>query len=311
MSLKNKSLVSVEDLENSDIQEIFRLADVFKTAAENQVPFHELFDMSKNKAHTAFLVFTEPSTRTRMSFEMACHKMGVNVVSFGDVSKTSLIKGETVEATLEALDALGPSVIILRHRGKRPQVKLKAPIINAGFGSYEHPTQALIDAWTIEKQLGKVKGAKVLIIGDVLHSRVSNSNLKLLRKLGAEVALSSPAQLQPEGEFWKGVPRFENLNEGIKWATCVMCLRIQKERHDVGLGFSIAEYRDYYLFDQNGLDIFDKKGVILHPGPYICGVEISKSVFEDPRCCIMEQVENSPHIRAAILSLVLGLKVRN
>lgn len=310
MSLKGSSLISINDLTDQDIQDIFHWTAIFKTAAQNQTSLENIVDFKKNRNHTAFLVFAEASTRTRISFEIACYRMGVNVVNFSDLKSSSLAKGESLEATLTALDALGASVIVLRYKGGKLQSDCGTPIINAGFGSYEHPTQALIDAWTIQQVRGQVKGEKVLIVGDVLHSRVSNSNLKLLRRLGAEVALCSPAALQPQDDFWQGVHCFENLNEGVRWASVIMCLRIQTERHDTDVGFSIASYRDYYLVGQEQLKMFHKKGVLIHPGPYIRGVEISPDVFDDSRCHIITQVKNAPFIRAAILSRVLNLELK-
>lgn len=310
MSLKGSSLISISDLTEEDIQDIFHWAGLFKTAAQNKTSVGDVVNFKHSRNHTAFLVFAEASTRTRISFEIACHRLGVKVVNFSDLKNSSLAKGESLEATLTALEALGASVIVLRYKGGKLQSDCKTPIINAGFGSYEHPTQALIDAWTIQQIRGQVKGEKVLIVGDVLHSRVSNSNLKLLRRLGAKVAICSPSALQPQDDFWQGVHCFENLNEGVKWASVIMCLRIQTERHDTNVGFSIASYRDYYLVGQEQLKMFHKKGVLIHPGPYICGVEISPDVFDDSRCHIITQVKNAPFIRAAILSRVLNLELK-
>ena len=310
MSLKGSSLISINDLTEEDIQDIFHWAGLFKTAAQNKTSLENVVNFKHSRNHTAFLVFAEASTRTRISFEIACHRLGVNVVNFSDLKNSSLAKGESLEATLTALDALGASVIVLRYKGGKLQSNCGTPIINAGFGSYEHPTQALIDAWTIQQVRGQVKGEKVLIVGDVLHSRVSNSNLKLLRQLGAEVALCSPSALQPQDDFWQGVHFFENLNEGVRWASVIMCLRIQTERHDTSVGLSIASYRDYYLVGQEQLKMFHKEGVLIHPGPYICGVEISPDVFDDSRCHIITQVKNAPFIRAAILSRVLNLELK-
>ena len=310
MSLKGSSLISVNDLTEEDIQGIFHWAGVFKAKAQNKVSLENVVDFKHSRNHTAFLVFAEASTRTRISFEMACHRLGINVVNFSDMKNSSLSKGESLEATMTALDALGASVIVLRYKGRKLQADCGTPIINAGFGSYEHPTQALIDAWTIQQVRGQVKGEKVLIVGDVLHSRVSNSNLKLLRRLGAEVALCSPSALQPQDDFWQGIHCFNNLNEGVRWASVIMCLRIQTERHDTSVGLSIAAYRDYYLVGQEQLGMFNKKGTLIHPGPYICGVEISTDVFDDPRCHIITQVKNAPFIRAAILARILGLELK-
>ena len=309
--MKGASLVSIDDLKDGDIQDIFHRAGIFKNTVQNQVPFGQVWNLDESSRRFVFLVFAEASTRTRISFETACQRLGVNAVNFSDLNNSSLTKGETLEDTLTALNALGADVIVLRYKGKKLQTDCGTPIVNAGFGSYEHPTQALIDAWTIQQVRGRVKGEKVLIVGDVLHSRVSNSNLKLLRRLGAEVALCSPSALRPQGDFWKEIPCFKNLNEGVKWASVVMCLRIQTERHDTRVGLSIAEYRDCYLLGQEQLKILSSDGMLIHPGPYICGVEISRDVFADPRCHIITQVKNAPFIRGAILSLILGLELKS
>ena len=310
MPLKNTSFISVNDATDQDLQDIFHQAEVFQTAIRDKGSFEGIVDFQKSRNHTAFLVFAEASTRTRISFETACQKLGVNVISFSDMKSSSLSKGESLEATLTALNALGASVIVLRYKGRKLQGNCGTPVINAGFGSYEHPTQALIDAYTIKQVRGKVKGEKVLIVGDVLHSRVSNSNLKLLRRLGADVALCSPSILRPQDDFWQGIHCFNTLNEGVRWASVIMCLRIQTERHDTHVGLSIAEYRDHYLVGQEQLNLFHKEGVLIHPGPYICGVEISPKVFEDSRCHILTQVKNAPFIRSAILARVLDLELK-
>ena len=305
MSIKGKSIVSVNDLSDGDIQAVFRRAKLFKKAQKERRSFREVLDFKGPGGQKAFLLFAEASTRTRISFELACHNLGIVPIVFSDIKSSSMTKGETLEETLSTLRHFDPALIILRYKSSRIHFKSAIPVVNAGFGSYEHPTQALIDAFTIQEARGRIEGEKVLIVGDVLHSRVSNSNLKLLRRLGAEVAFCSPMSLFPKGDLWKGVRRFENLSEGVKWASAVMCLRIQQERHDMSIGLSIAEYRDFYHFGAKQLEILKKDGVILHPGPYICGVEIDGEVLKDSRSRIMEQVANSPAIRAAALSLIL------
>lgn len=311
MSIKGKSLISVNDLSGEDIEAVFQRARLFGGLQKERLPILDALESKKSlEGQKAFLFFAEPSTRTRISFELACCSLGITPIVFSDAKSSSMTKGEGLEETLATLQHFDPSVIILRYKSSRIHFESSIPIVNAGFGSYEHPTQALIDAFTIKEARGQVKGEKVLIVGDALHSRVSNSNLKLLRRMGAEVAFCSPRSLLPKGDLWKGVKRFESLNEGVEWASVIMCLRIQQERHDMSIGLSIAEYRDCYHFGPKQLEILRKDSAILHPGPYICGVEIDAEVLKDPRSRIMEQVRHSPAIRAAALSLILGLETK-
>ena len=308
MSIKRKSFISVNDLSDQDIETIFHRTKELKKLDAQKKSFKIAFSVEKDRDFSAFLVFAEPSTRTRASFQLACAKLGAHPVVFSDIKASSIVKGESLEETLRTLKCLNPSVIVLRYKGASFSVDGDVPIISGGFGSYEHPTQALIDAFTIQETRGKIQGAKVLILGDILHSRVSNSNLKLLRRLGAEVAFCSPTSLFPKDDFWKGVKCFKNINEGVKWADVVMCLRIQQERHDMSIGLSIAEYRDQYNLGAQQLDILKKSAVILHPGPCIFGVEMSMEVFKDQRSRISAQVVNGLYTRSAVLSQVLDLK---
>ena len=310
MSVKGKSLISVNDLSDGDIQAIFQRARLFKERQKAGQPLQKILSLGEPGAQKAFLLFAEPSTRTRISFELACHSLCIIPIVFSDIKSSSMTKGESLEETISTFRHFDPALIILRYNRSRVHFETAIPVVNAGFGSYEHPTQALIDAFSIQESRGKIKGEKILIVGDVLHSRVSNSNLKLLRRMGAEVAFCSPMSLFPKGDLWKGVKRFESLNEGTEWASVVMCLRIQQERHDMSIGLSIAEYRDFYHFGAKQLEILRKDGVILHPGPYICGVEIDAQTLKDPRSRIMAQVECSPAIRTAALSLILGFELK-
>ena len=308
MSIRNKSFTSVNELSNEDIQTIFHRAEVFKKLKAEKKSFKQAFSLNTEQDLNALLVFIEPSTRTRISFEMACNNLGINPILFSDVHASSIVKGESLEETLRTLKSLKPSLIILRYKGSPFQFDDSVPVVNGGFGSYEHPTQALIDAFTILSAKKKLQGQRVLILGDVLHSRVSNSNLKLLNNLGAEVAFSSPSSLIPKDELWKDVQCFKDMNEGLKWADVVMCLRIQQERHDMSIGLSLAEYRDQYHLGSEELEILKESAVILHPGPCIFGVEMSVDVFEDKRSLITEQVTNGVFIRSAVLSLILDFK---
>ena len=310
MPIKNKSLLSVNDLSKDDVETLFRKTQIFQEQDLKIKSFKGLIDFEETRSHIALLVFAESSTRTRISFEVACYKLGMNIINFSDLKSSSMVKGETLEATLSTLESFHPSVLILRHENSDPLApNLSMPIINAGFGSYEHPTQALIDSFTILKERGQIKNERVLIVGDVLHSRVSNSNLKLLKMLGAEVGYCSPDSYAPKDSLWKSVKSFQELSKGVKWATVIICLRIQKERHDTGVGLTLSEYRDRYHFGSDQLKVFKKDGIVLHPGPYIYGIELSEEVTKDSRCRIKSQVENSVHIRSALLTMLLDFKM--
>lgn len=311
MSLKNSSLISVKDLTFQDAETVFKQAKLFKSIGEICGAFEKVLDFKQSRCHRVIMLFAEASTRTRISFEMACQNLGVHSVLFTDLQHSSMVKGETLDGTIATLEAFNPSVLILRYKGGEPEFQFSKPILNAGFGSYEHPTQALVDAFTIREKRNQIKGEKVLIVGDVLHSRVSNSNVLLLNRLGAEVAYCSPDALLPKGEFWKSIHHFKNLNEGVAWASVIMCLRVQRERHGSNIGLSLAEYRDRYLVGKKQLEIFNKEGVLLHPGPYISGVEIGPEILSDSRCHIMSQVKNSLYIRMSVIASILGLNVED
>ena len=189
---------------------------------------------------------------------------------------------------------------------------LSCPVINGGTGASEHPTQALLDAYTIQENRGQVKGEKVLIVGDVLHSRVANSNLILLRQMGAEIAYCAPSEFLPKNEGWQGVRSFSQLNEAIEWATVIMGLRVQKERHqsEGSIGMSLAEYREKYRIGGDQLKHFRNDGILLHPGPVIRGIEFSAFVLNDSRCKVLDQVTNGVFVRASLMSIILGLEVQ-
>ena len=310
MSIKNNSFTTVEDLSDQDIEVIFHRTRELKKAAEQKRPLRQSFDLDQSRDLSAFLVFAEPSTRTRVSFQLACNYLAVYPVLLTDIKSSSIAKGESLEETLRTLRHLNPSTIILRCRENPSSLSFEkgVPIINAGFGSYEHPTQALIDAFTIQEARGKIQGEKILILGDVLHSRVSNSNLKLLSRLGAEVAFCSPESLFPRDKLWKDVKCFQCRDSAVKWADVVMCLRIQQERHDLSIGFSTAEYRDRYHLGPAQLEILKESSIILHPGPCIFGVEMSVGTLKDRRSRINTQVINGIYSRSAVLSQVLDLK---
>ena len=309
MSIVGKSFTSVNDLTDQDLQVLFERAKHFQKLSSENKSFKSAYSLNGNQEYNALLFFAEPSTRTRISFEMSCNNLGIHPVLFSDIHASSIAKGESLEETLRTLKALKPSVIILRYKGTPFKFDEDIPVINAGFGSYEHPTQALIDVFTIETSLNSsIKGKKMLILGDVLHSRVSNSNLKLFKRLGGDVAFCSPSSLIPKDPLWKDIKCFQDVNKALKWADVIMCLRIQQERHDMSIGLSMAEYRDQYHLGVEQLKIMKPECLILHPGPCIFGVEMSREVFSDKRSVIMKQVSNGIFIRSAVLSLTLDFK---
>ena len=309
----NQSIIDIEDFKDSHIEDIVSLAGVFKKHLKES-RIHHLVDHTKASRKVVYLFFAEPSTRTRVSFETACDRLGVKKVSLG-LDRSSVAKGETLEDTLTILSALHPDALVFRSKKLKLQDEsLKSqsiPLINAGLGTQAHPSQALADLMTIRDHRGGIKGEKILIVGDVRHSRVANSNLKLLSRSGAEVAYCSPQYLRPSEDIWKNVKKFEELNEGIQWASVLICLRVQEERHDsMGpIGFSVAEYRDKFRIGYDQVNIFSQEGIILHPGPVVRGVEISNFALRDSRCRILEQVENGLYIRLALLCLVLDLRI--
>ena len=309
-----RSLINIDNLEDHHISDIIDLAKVFKKYFKDGA-IHRLVDSNKARRKLVYLFFTEPSTRTRVSFETACNRLGVKTI-YLSAGKSSVAKGETIEDTINILKSLKPDALIFRSKKlKIPIEDLLAspiPLINAGLGTQSHPSQALSDALTILENRGKIKGERVLIVGDVLHSRVAHSNVTLLSRLGAEVAYCSPKGLAPRDDVWKNLKSFDELNDGAKWATVLVSLRVQEERHGEllgSIGFSVAEYRDKFRIGYDQINIFSPEGIILHPGPAIRGVEISNFALRDSRCRILNQVENGLYVRLALLSLILDLKV--
>ena len=315
-SKENKIFLGIDDLSDKDIDFILRVSVLFKRESYKTGRLIHCIDPEQTRGLVIQLLFAEPSTRTRASFEVACGKLGIASTSLWNLHFSSMAKGETIEDTLQCLIALKPNMIVLRcGEFKSADAFLRSspvPVINAGLGATEHPTQALVDAFTIQESLSKIKGEKVLIVGDILHSRVANSNLKLLDRLGAKLGVCAPEELSPKDtQAWKEVVRFDSLKTGLKWADVIMCLRVQRERHSLrNIGFSMAEYRDKYRIGQEEMDLFRSDGILLHPGPAVRGVEISNHALDDPRCQIVTQVEHGSYVRSAIISLMLNLEIK-
>lgn len=316
MSIVGESFLSSEQLSEKDVDQIFSRAALFKREFENKKCFDHVIKGSEELRHKVVaLVFSEPSTRTRMSFQMAAQRLGLTTIALDNPQSASLSKGETLEDTFRNVAAMWPDLMVVRYNTNLDADaairELPCPVINGGIGTAEHPTQALLDAFTIQEFRGRLKGEKLLIVGDVLHSRVANSNLVLLRRLGVEIAYCTPTEFTPNSDDWKTVRRFEQLNEGVEWASVVMGLRVQKERHQTShIGTSMAEYRERYRVGGDQLKHFRPDGILLHPGPVIRGVEFSAFVINDKRCKVLDQVTNGVFVRASLMSLMLGLEVQ-
>jgi len=251
-----------------------------------------------------FLVFFENSTRTSMSFATATHRLGASAISLS-VEHSSVKKGETLEDTAATLNAMRPDALVIRHRDNGAPARvaeiMDAPVINAGDGTNEHPTQALLDAATIRKRLGRIDGLKVAICGDIKHSRVARSNAKLLPRLGAEVRLAGPPELMPAD-----VPQL-SVDEAISGADVVMMLRVQRERMDEDLGDAPGEFLRRYGLTRERLRTAAPDALVMHPGPMNRGVEIDSAIAEDPqRSLIRMQVEMGVAVRMACLEMLLG-----
>lgn len=312
MSLSKTSFLSSEQLTQDEIEQLFSRTQLFKDEFNKTGSLDRLVEPSSK---VLALVFAEPSTRTRLSFQMAAFRLGLRTVVLDNPSVASLSKGETLEDTFRNVAAMGPDAMVVRFNQDEEAEKaireVSCPIINGGIGTKEHPTQALLDAFTILENRGQVKGERVLIVGDVLHSRVANSNLILLQHMGAEVAYCAPDEFVPQQEQWQSIKSFSSLEEGVEWASVIMGLRVQRERHtQPGVGLSIAEYRERYRIGGDQLKVFAKDGILLHPGPVVRGVEFSDYVLSEPRCKVRDQVTNGVFVRAALVSFVLGLEVR-
>lgn len=293
LSRQNKSLIDLRSLEKSKIDTLFSLADTISSAQAVSLDF-------KGFGKTGALLFFEASTRTRMSFQTGCARWGFHPLILDGKAGSSLEKGETLEDTVLNVDAMKPEFLVIRCGDDLDlfdlATKVNAPILNAGWGKKGHPTQALLDAYTIRKHLGACEGQRVLIVGDVRHSRVAASHFELAQKLGYEVALCGPAEFLPEHSSHKV---FTNLREGLQWATVAMALRVQLERH--AHQYSLADYREKYGLTPQNLQSLSNKALILHPGPINQGVELDSVVLKDPRCQVLDQVSNGVFIRQSLI----------
>jgi len=295
-------LLGIKQLNKEDIQLIFETADHFKEVINRPIK-----KVPSLRDITIANLFFENSTRTRISFELAEKRLSADTINFS-ASSSSVKKGETLIDTVNNILSMKVDMIVMRHPEPGAAVFLAkhvdSRIINAGDGTHEHPTQALLDSYSIREKLGSVKSKKVLILGDVTHSRVALSNIFALNKLGAEVMVCGPPTLIPKHIKELGVQVEYNLEKALNWCDVVITLRIQLERQNEKLFPSLREYAMVYGLNKNLLDSLNKKILIMHPGPINRGVEITSDVADSKQAIILDQVENGVAIRMAILYLL-------
>lgn len=302
--MKNKDLLGLRDTPRDTIEKILELSERFLEILSRPIP-----KVPSLRGITICNLFFEPSTRTRLSFELAAKRLSADVINFS-ASTSALKKGESTLDTLKNILAMKVDCFIIRHFSSGAPYFLanntEATVINAGDGTHEHPTQGLLDMFTMKQKLSKLKDIKVLIIGDILHSRVARSNIFGLLKVGAKVFISGPSALVPD-EFEKiGVKKIYNIDEVISEMDVIMGLRVQKERGGASFLPSIEDYRRIFGITEERLKRIKKTAIIMHPGPVNWGVEMDYAVLKDKRCVIHEQVKNGVAVRMAVLFYFLA-----
>jgi aspartate carbamoyltransferase catalytic subunit len=302
--LSTKHLLGIKDLTTEDIQLIFETADNFKDVLNRPIK-----KVPSLRDVTIANIFFENSTRTKLSFELAEKRLSADTISFA-ASSSSVSKGETLIDTVNNILAMKVDMVVMRHphagAGLFLSKHVDAQIVNAGDGAHEHPTQALLDAFSIREKYGDVAGKKVAIIGDILHSRVALSNILCLQKLGAEVMVCGPTTLIPKYIGSLGVKVEHDLMKALNWCDVANMLRIQLERQDIRYFPSLREYSMLYGLNKQILDSLDKEITVMHPGPINRGVEITSDVADSKQSIILDQVENGVAIRMAVLYLLAG-----
>jgi len=301
--------LGIQHLNKSEILTILDTAESLKEISRREVK-----KVPALRGKTIINLFFEPSTRTRSSFELAAKRLSADISSFSKTS-SSTVKGETLKDTVLNLEAMQTDALIIRHEASGTPHFLstfcRSHIINAGDGTHEHPTQALLDAFTIREEKKKLKGLKVVIVGDILHSRVARSNVFLLKKMGAKVILVGPPGLVPSEMERLGAKIDCNMDRAVQNADVIMMLRIQLERQQKNFFPSIREYRKRFSLTLKRFESARKNAIIMHPGPINRDVEISTQLADSIKSVILKQVENGIAIRMAVLYLMLGGKERD
>jgi aspartate carbamoyltransferase catalytic subunit len=306
VSWNRKHLLDIQSLTPEEIHTVLDTALAFKKVGERTIK-----KVPALRGKTVVNLFVEPSTRTRISFELAAQRLTADVINF-TAEASSLKKGETLKDTARNLEALNADIIIIRHSATgAPHFLarfLQASVVNAGDGAHEHPTQALLDVFTIREKKGKIAGLNVTILGDILYSRVARSNIWALRKLGANVTLCGPSTLVPKSFEQMGCKVTYNVEEAIAGADIINLLRIQHERQRKSMFPSIGEYTALFSLNRARLALTKPDALIMHPGPINRGVEIDSDIADCGRSVILEQVTNGLAVRMAVLFLISGGK---
>ena len=295
-------LLGIKNINKNDIDLIFETADHFKEVINRPIK-----KVPSLRDITIANIFFENSTRTKLSFELAQKRLSADVISFS-AAQSSVKKGETLVDTVNNILSMKVDMVVMRHANPGAahflSQNVKASIINAGDGAHEHPTQALLDSYSIREKLGEVAGKKVVIVGDILHSRVALSNIYALKMQGAEVKVCGPKTLIPRYIESLGVKVESNLRKALEWCDVANMLRVQNERMDVNFFPSTREYAQQYGLDKSLLDSLNKEIVIMHPGPINRGVEITSEVADSNQSLILNQVENGVAVRMAVIYLL-------
>ncbi|MGE5291084.1 MAG: aspartate carbamoyltransferase catalytic subunit [Micromonosporaceae bacterium] len=300
----NRHLISAADLTRDDALLILDTAEELARMADR--PIKKLPTL---RGRTVVNLFFEDSTRTRISFEAAAKRLSADVINFS-AKGSSVAKGESLKDTAQTLEAMGADGVVIRHSASGAPQRLagwvRGSVVNAGDGTHEHPTQALLDAFTMRRHLGRLDGLRVTIVGDVLHSRVARSNVLLLHTLGAEVTLVGPPTLLPVAvESWPCGVSYD-LDATAPKSDVIMMLRVQRERMNAAYFPSVREYSRRYGLDAARMALLPEHAIVMHPGPMNRGVEITAEVADGPRSTIVEQVANGVSVRMAVLYLLLG-----
>lgn len=303
-NLSVNHLLGIKYISKNDIELILDTAKNFKEVINRPIK-----KVPSLRDITVANLFFENSTRTRLSFELAQKRLSADVVNFS-ASSSSVKKGETLVDTVNNILAMKVDMVVMRHANPGAAVflskKVNAKIVNAGDGAHEHPTQALLDAFSMQEKLGDLKGKKIAIVGDILHSRVALSNIFCLQKLGAEVRVCGPTTLIPKYIESLGVKVETDLRKTLEWCDVANMLRIQLERQDIKYFPSLREYTMLYGLNKELLDSLSKKIIIMHPGPINRGVEITSDVADSDQSIILDQVENGVAVRMAVMFLLAG-----
>ena len=307
MKWERKDLIGLEELTRDEIETVIDMAVSFK-----EISTRSIKKVPPLRGKTVVNLFFEPSTRTKTSFELAAKRLSADVLSF-DVSTSSISKGETITDTARNIEAMKVDCFIVRHSiSGAPQIigqSVSSAVINAGDGCHEHPTQALLDLFTVKEKIGKIQGIKIAIIGDILHSRVARSNIWGFTKLGASVWVCGPPTIIPSEIEKMGARCTYNIDDALEDADVVYLLRLQRERQKENFLTSLKEYSSYYgINEERYKKIVKSGGFIMHPGPMNRGVEIKSDIAERDRSLILEQVTNGIAVRMAVLYLTVGTR---